>query len=325
VKGFTYMVIIILLLVIIMPSVIIRGCRRQEEPSQDYIVRVYIDGQKRLAAMRLEDYTIGVVAAEMPANFHLEALKAQAVAARTYVVKRTKQSGGSGCALHPPADVCTDSTHCQAWLSKDELAKKWGPLGYIAFHRKIEKAVRDTRGLVIVHEGKLIDPVFHSTSGGKTENSEDVWSESVPYLRSVTSKYEQHSPKFVSTKVVPKEEFVKILKSKYPDINLDVKSVAKQVKVVEESTGGKVKILNVGGVVIKGTEFRSLFALNSADFSITELGEAIKITTTGYGHGVGMSQYGADGMAKKGADFKEIITHFYTGVNIVEITSIVSK
>lgn len=325
-KGLFYLVAFILFVVIILPVMVIRGCVQREIPHETYDVKVYVVSDGRIVVMGLEDYVKGVVAAEMPAHFHIEAMKAQALAARTYAVKRMKQWGGSGCSLHPGADVCTDPAHCAAWLSREELAAKWGPLAFLAYYRKVERAVNETRGLVITYNDKLIDPVFHSTSGGKTENSEDVWANRVPYLRSVTSKYEEHSPKFISTRVILREDFIKTLKDKYPEIKLsDKKPLESQLQVIEESVGGKIKTLKIGGVTIKGTEFRSLFGLNSSNFSLTDHGETVRITTIGYGHGVGMSQYGADGMAKMGHNFKSIITHYYTGVKIVDISSLTSK
>ena len=170
--------------------------------------------------------------------------------------------------------------------------------------------------MVIFYQGDPIDPLFFSTSNGKTENSEDVWETAVPYLRSVVSPDEEASPRFFSVKQFPVETVVSILRAKWPDIVIDTKNPEKHFKVLESSAGGRVKKILVGDKEVKGTEIRQLFELNSTDFKLEREGKNIKFLTTGYGHGVGMSQYGAEGMAKKGANYVDIIKHYYTGVDV---------
>lgn len=318
-KTVAYYILFFLFLIILLPAFMIRGCftsPRPEVKGPD-VVSVYIVNEKKLVKMKLEDYLEGVVAAEMPVSFHIEALKAQAVAARTYTVLRMRALGGRGCEKHPGADVCTDSTHCQAWQSKNEQMQKWGVWGYFNM-KKIARAVKQTEGLIMVYNNKPIDAIFHSTSGGKTENSEDVWQNYVPYLRSVVSKYENHSPKLISKNTVSVDLFLNKLKEKYPDIIIDKNSLASQMKVLERSEGGKVVRMQIGNKTIRGSEIRNMFGLNSSGFNWKVEGNKIRFTVIGYGHGVGMSQYGADGMAKKGYDFKKILTHYYTGVKIVK-------
>jgi len=182
--------------------------------NKDYhTVNVFITNQNKIQKIDLEEYVKGVVAAEMPAEFEIEALKAQAVTARTYVLSKEIVLGGKGCQLHPGADVCTDSEHCQAWQSEEELRQKWGE-NFDKYYVKISQAVADTEELVLVYNDALIVPAYHAISGGKTENSEDVWQSKIPYLRSVVSPGEEVASKYKTTVVMSKEEFINKLKQK---------------------------------------------------------------------------------------------------------------
>lgn len=324
-KKIAYFVLFIFVLIIIIPTVMIKGyelfygrSKEQKLSPGEIPVKVYLHNKDEIVTMALEDYVEGVVAGEMPALFHIEALKAQAVAARTFAVRRMKIYGGRGCGLHPQADVCTDSTHCQAWLSDDELKQKWGVLGYYKYKPKISKSVKSTKGLIITYRGKPIDPVFHSTSGGKTENSEDVWGNVVPYLRSVVSPYEEDSPKLVGEFSFDLNYFVSKLNEAYPDLNLKLEHL-KTMEVVEEGEGGRIVKLRIKNKIVRGMDIRKIFKLNSSNFNWEIQGSRIVFTTIGYGHGVGMSQYGANGMAKAGKTYEQILKHYYTGVEIEKI------
>ena len=227
--------------------------------------------------------------------------------------------GGAGCSEHKDADVCTNSAHCQAWHSKRELLRRWNFFGYYIFWGKISSAVNETAGLVVTYNNQIANLFYHSTSGGKTENSEDVWGSSVPYLRSVVSRYEEEAPKFVETKKVPIDTFIGKLNSEYPDAKVTEFMIREEMNILERSEGGRIKHLQIGNKILKGTEIRNLFNLNSTNISWKFSNDNIEITTIGYGHGVGMSQYGANGMAKNGSDFEEILKHYYTGIKISEI------
>lgn len=281
-------------------------------------IALYVNSTKKIQYIPVEEYVKGVVAAEMPASFHMEALKAQAVAARTYVYSRLSRTGGNGCSLHPGSDVCDDPTHCQAWINKAQMISKWGIFSYYHYHSKIHQAVTETQGEVIFYNNEPIDPVFFSTSNGKTENSEDVWENYVPYLRSVISPGEESAPKFVSEKKIPVDEVKRLISQKWPDIKVSTNPET-QWKVLERGSGGRVKTMKVGEKVVKGSEFRMLLGLNSADMSWERMGKNIKFTTVGYGHGVGMSQYGANAMAKNGSTYTDILKHYYTGVTIRKV------
>jgi len=252
--------------------------------------------------VNVEEYLYGVLAGEMPASFHAEALKAQAVAARTYIVN--KKQDGEADETHPDADICTDSTHCKAWLSAEDIKSKMGDSWEKQYGDKMRKAISDTRGEIMVYDNEPIVAVFHSTGSGRTENSEDVWGGSLPYLRSVESPGDASSPKFESQVTVSKAEFENIL------------GVPAEIGETLHSQGGAVKSIVIGGKKFSGTEIRSLFGLNSANFEIVAEGDNITFNVKGNGHGVGMSQYGANAMAEEGATYDQILKTYYTGVEI---------
>jgi len=184
---------------------------------------------------------------------------------------------------------------------------------------KIEVAVESTRGQILTYEGKIIEPLYHSTSGGRTENSEDVFSAAVPYLRSVESPYEDESPRLNSSVKITTGEFIDKIESAYGDMDITESNLDEKIKLGEVSEGGRIKTLIIDNTEISGRDMRALFNLNSTNFSFIQSGSQIEILTTGYGHGVGMSQWGAEGMANKGYNYKEILKHYYTGVEIVNM------
>lgn len=283
---------------------------KYERPETDIPIEVYMHDIDKVVTMNLEDYVLGVVAGEMPVSFHIEALKAQALAARTYTLLRMRKFGGNGCSKHPEADICTDPTHCQAYINPVTIKKGLD---------KLKEAVYGTAGEVVVYDNKLIDAVFHSTSGGKTENSEDVWQNKVPYLRSVTSQYEEHSPKYVTQQEISIDDFVQRIKELDPEVNINKKNIGNEIEVIERSEGGRIISIRVGDKVFKGTDIRAALGLNSTNFSFKAGSGSIVFTVIGNGHGIGMSQYGADGMARNGAGYRDIIMHYYQGVDIVQI------
>lgn len=287
-------------------------------------VKVLFEKDNKVKEIDLEEYLLGVVAAEMPANFNIEALKAQAVAARTYTYGRIKGMYKDTDGGHNNADVCTNFAHCQAWIGKEEALKKWTEETAEDLWGKIVTAVRDTEDLIIVYNGAITNPVFHSTSGGNTENIEDVWDVGpVAYLRSVKSEGEENSPSYCTISNITASTFCKTLKSCYPDININEKDIFKDIKVLDYTEGHRVKTIKIGNLTFKGTDIRSMFALKSANFELEKDKDGmIKITTYGYGHGVGMSQWGANNLAKDGAVWEEIIKHYYTGVDIENINNI---
>lgn len=269
--------------------------------------------------LNIEDYVKGVVAAEMPAEFHIEALKAQAIAARTYAISRTIKYN-NGHPDHNLAPLC-NGIHCQAYLSFSQLGEIHGESWIENYWPKIEKAVDGTKNLGIFYNGEIIETPYHSTSGGRTENAKDVFATELPYLKSVTSPYEEEAPKFKNTITLTTEEFIKKIKSKYTDININKDNLADKIKLIERTITGRVKKIAIDGKILEGRDLRDLFGLNSTNFTISldKRLNIIEIETHGYGHGVGMSQWGANGMGKHGSSFEEILKHYYTGVEIKEI------
>lgn len=269
--------------------------------------RIEVNVSGKIEDMLLEEYLIGVVAAEMPASYESEALKAQAVAARTYTVRRMRAGGCSngGC-------VCTDSSHCQAYSSKSELQKKWGN-NFDVYYGKVSSAVRATQGKIIEYEGEAIDALYHAGSGGATEDSENVYSSVVPYLRGVSSSGDE----FEHTETFSRSEFISKANSKL-SAGLTDSNLNDSVKIISRYSSGRVENVRVGGAVISGKKMRSVFALRSANFKIS-IGNDVKITTYGYGHGLGMSQSGANQMAKEGSDYMDILNHYYTGISVTDM------
>jgi stage II sporulation protein D len=278
-------------------------------------IQVYRHATGTTETISFEDYVKGVVAGEMPASFEMEALKAQAVAARTYSLSKLIRSGGAGNPDHPSAPVC-DDTHCQVYRSPDELKQiksaEWMATGW----PKIVSAVDSTKGQLMYYQNALVEqPLFHSSSGGKTENSEDVFVSALPYLRSVDSLYESNAPHKSEQAEVPLSEFKQKIKQANPGKSLGTVN-SETVRILERSAGGRVAAIQVGNLTLKGREIRDLFGLRSANFTVSVKDDAILFTTEGYGHGVGMSQYGANGMAQAGFTYIDILTHYYTGIEV---------
>lgn len=282
------------------------------DPNQNVLVPVYRSQQKTIEVYPLEEYVRGVVAAEMPIDFELEALKAQAIAARTYIVKRIIDKDYKDV---PDGAIVTDTIQHQVFLSDEELKKLWG-INYNGRISKLNKAVNETYGQVITHNGQPINALYFSTSNGYTENSEEYWQKEIPYLRSVASPWDTASPKYSSTAFVSFSTLYETL-----NINSTVASANNSdwIKILELTTGNRVDKLKVGDKVYSGREIRELFKLNSSSFTFEVNDEGVLFSTNGYGHGVGMSQYGANGMAKEGKSAEEIITYYYTGVEITDI------
>lgn len=321
-RGIWMAIIFILLITVVMPMILIKGCDvatespQYEKTENIHMIKIYNTRTKKVEEIGLEEYIKGVVAAEMPAEFQIEALKAQAVAARTYALQRIEKYP-NGHPDHPDAALCT-GIHCQAWLSKDELIKVHSQSWMDNYWNKIEHAVDSTQSEVIVFNGELIEPLFHSTSGGMTEDSEDVFASALPYLRSVLSPYEEGAPKFRDVASMTVNEFITKLEKKYPNVKLTEKNLQEKIKLIERSDSGRIKKVMVDNEIVSGRDLRELFNLNSTNFKITinPRTEIVDIQTVGYGHGVGMSQWGANGMAQKGSNYKEILKHYYTGVQI---------
>ncbi|PFP30914.1 stage II sporulation protein D [Bacillus sp. AFS073361] len=271
----------------------------------DVDVAVFRTARSTIESVQLEDYLVGVVAAEMPVDFKEEALKAQALTARTYIVNRLINKDTLGV---PKGAQVTDTVIHQVYMNDAEQRRDWGA-NYEWKKKKIEDAVRATAGQILTYDGKPIDALFFSTGNGYTENSEDVWEGKFPYLRSVSSPWDKKSPKYNSQKVMSVHEFERRL-----GVNLGSGSTIG--KIVDRTAGKRVGKVDFNGKVLSGIQIREKLELRSSDFSWKRKGDNIVITTKGFGHGVGMSQYGANGMAKEGKNYQEIVKHYYKGVKI---------
>ena len=263
----------------------------------------------------IDEYLLGVVSAEMPADFEEEALKAQAVVARTYTIYMIEHNKGK----HENADICDDSSCCQAWISKGDRLSRWDEEKRDDNWKKIERAVYSTAGKVATYNGDVIDAFFHSNSGGKTEEVSNVWGgENLPYLQSVETSGEEAYSQYASEVVLGKSDFEDKIKQKYPDFVIDYNNT-ECIEIIEYTQGNRVKTIKIGNLELSGVEVRSLLGLKSANFVVEISDDNIKFSVKGYGHGVGMSQTGADSMAKQGSNYEEIIQHYYTGVEVTNI------
>ena len=261
--------------------------------------------------MTMEDYLMGVTAAEMPASFAEEALKAQAVAARTYTLYKLTSGGNHG----DTADICTDSTCCQAYISQEAARSNWGEQAD-ALEEKIRTAVTDTDGEAILYGGVPILAVFHSSSAGLTRAAGQVWQNDLPYLQPVDSPEASASiPNYYSRVDFSPETIREKLLARIPAADLagDQKT---WLKNAVRDSAGSVETMEVGGVTVKGSTVRAALGLRSACFEWELQDGRFAFYVTGHGHGVGLSQYGANAMAEAGADYKTILTHYYTGVTV---------
>ena len=339
-KKFIIYIITFFCIVILIPSVLTKQRKKVENkedidvkanenkeeisneevyPKYDYTkyatIKLYHNKTGEVEELPIDEYLYGVVSSEMPVNYELEALKAQAVVARTYTIFQITHSKGK----HGDADICDNFACCQAWISKEDRIVKWSESEAEANWKKIMNAVDSTQGKVITYQGNVIDAFFHSNSGGITETASNVWGgQNFPYLQSVETSGEDEYSQYNSEVEVSKNELINKLKEKYPEININFDE-PDAIKILELTGSGRVKTVKFGNIQIAGTEARTLLGLKSANFQVKIENDTVKFTVIGYGHGVGMSQTGADSLAKQGRNFEEIIKHFYSGVEVTSI------
>lgn len=264
--------------------------------------------------LTLRDYLWGVTAAEMPASFQLEALKAQTVAARTYCLYQ--RAGGE---KHPGADVCGDYTCCQAYLTPEEAMVGWGPSAP-QYAAKITRAVEETDGLLCLYGGEPIDAVFFSSAAGKTSDAVAVWGTDLPYLTSVDSPEGEEVPGWQTVVTFTTADFTSRFQSAYPEADFSGPSREWFQDMVTDDSG-MVTSVTIGGVPLSGGQARSLFGLRSAHFAAAAGDTEVTFWVTGYGHGVGMSQYGANALAGQGKSFQDILEWYYTGIQLSSLES----
>ncbi len=279
---------------------------------EELLMNVYLSEENRMEKMTLEGYVCGVVAAEMPATYHIEALKAQAVAART---RALWQMENGGCALHPGADICTDSAHCQGYATLSECQARWGN-EYELYRNRILQAERDTRDELLTYEGEPITVMYHAISGGRTEDAATVFSQSLPYLISVDSNGEEDVGGLLTDTTLTFDEIADALNASIEGSKVSGEEVRRTLSIGEYTDTGRVKSMQVGSALIDATDFRRALGLRSTWFSLSMDDNGITFHQRGYGHGVGMSQAGANGMAADGANYSDILLHYYPGVTL---------
>ena len=270
------------------------------------IVRVKRVNKNRIDNVRLEEYVVGAVGGEMPVSFSIEALKAQAVASRSYVLKKQENNKDG------TYDV-VDTTSNQVYLDDDDLKEKWKD-SYVSYINKVREAVNETSMEYLEYNGEIANTMFFSTSNGYTEDSQVVFSEDIPYLKSVDSKWDESiSSSFNYEVEMSLDDFYKKLDLNY-DKNLSI-------VLLDRSSSGRIISLKINGKLFTGREVYNELKIRSTDFAIIQEGEKVKIKTKGFGHGVGMSQYGAFGMAKNGYKYNEILAHYYKGTNLKKLAN----
>ncbi|WP_031514160.1 stage II sporulation protein D [Desulfofalx alkaliphila] len=297
--------ILIAVAALTLPNILLKD---RQIPVTTTEIKLYRHQTGEIETLALEEYLLGVVAAEMPANFPTEALKAQAVAARTYAAQRLLPGGVENPA-HPGADLCDDPRHGQAWISTEEMMARWGKLSYYQNYFKIKRAVDGTRNKVLVYNKELITAAYHaSCGGGYTENSGDVWQVELPYLKSVPCPH-CSDPHPVRTVTYPLNKVAERLQA-------DLTALP---TIAEQTSTGRPKTVNIAEKQIPATVFRELLNLRSTWFEYEIHENKITFTTTGHGHGIGMCQYGAKGMAENKKTHQEILSHYYPGTELAEL------
>ncbi len=274
---------------------------------RETVLRVLHGG--KIEEMTMADYLVGVLRAEMPASFEPEALKAQAIAARTYTLYKMR---GGPIAAHPDADACDDITCCKAYKTAEDAAADWGGMA-LYYEEKLARAVQETDGKVLLYGGEPILAVFCSSTAGHTQNAGAVWQSDLPYLQSVSSpENEELVPNYYSVETFTPEELRARFLAAHPEAEL---SGAPEgwIGEAERSDAGFVTAIAVGGVSVRGNELRTILGLRSPSFTVDVSPEGFTFRVTGYGHGVGMSQYGANAFARQGLSAEEILTHYFTG------------
>lgn len=300
-------ILFFILLIVLVPYIIVTIFIEDNEIKfifkENMKVRVRHEDTGIIDVVPFEEYVTGVLAGEMPTSFHIEALKAQAVAARSYVMKKMEYNKDRDY------DV-VDTIMNQVYLSDDYLRSVWKE-SYNDKINKIKTAVIETKGEYISYNGDVAEAFFFSTSVGATENSGEIFSKQLPYLVSVSSTWDEISPLYSTNKTISLKEFYNLLGLSYSDI-LDIEKI-------DTTSTGRVNKIKINGNTFTGGQMIDKLNLRSSFFEITKDGENVVINTKGYGHGVGMSQYGAEGMARAGYTYDQILKYYYTGVEIKKI------
>ena len=322
-KKIIFYLIFIIILIFAMPIIFTNKFQTEEVSSEEFMEEKFNYGEYNIIKLlhvesgiveeiELDNYLCGVVASEMPASFELEALKAQAVVARTYTIYQIKNGK-----KHENADICNNSQCCQAWISKENRLARWEENLRTEYWNKIVKSVNETKGKIILYNNEPINALFHSNSGGKTELSVNVWGGIFPYFQTVETAGEDAYTSYNSEVTFSRSEFIQIMSEKYADFYIDFEK-ENCIEILQYTESGRIGKIKIGNKEFSGIEARTLFGLKSTKFVFEINGDYIKFLVTGYGHGVGMSQCGSDVLAKSGKNFDEIIKFYYRDIEISE-------
>lgn len=283
-------------------------------------VAVYFPDQRKTVTLPLSAYLVGVGAGELSPEFHNEAMKAVMVAARTYTIRRMRRFGGAGCELAPGADICASPAHGQAYLDYPGLEAKVGRAAAQRFWRRLQEAERSTRGLIVTYGGEPIDAIYHSNSGRWTEDAQAVWGQAVPYLRPVPDPWGREAPNYEQSRTYSLQSLARALGVQ--ELSLPAAGGSRPLVVTGQTPGGRAAEVRVGDSLrLTGAEFRARLGLRFTDFTLAWGDGEVVITTRGYGHGVGLSQWGANGLARRGATYEQILGHYYPGTRVEPLFS----
>ena len=271
------------------------------KPPTEITLNVFDESTGKIVCMPIERYVSGVVQAEMPLSYHPEALKAQAIAARTYAIQKSRYFSSEGCARHPEADICTLFSCCQGYKEATSASMN---------------AAEDTKGKILIFREHPIRAMYHACAGGHTEDAENVFVSAIAYLRGVASPGEEKYPQYTAAVTLTLTQLREAFRENDEVLLLDTLPLSDQIEILSLSASGRVTEIRVGLTAMSGNEFRRALGLKSAAFKMDFLSDAIRFTTYGSGHGVGMSQTGADAMARAGSDCEEILKWYFTGVEI---------
>lgn len=291
---------------------------RAEGPLAGLTLRIWRNDDRAAREIPLEAYVTGVVAAEMPARYGTEALRCQAVAARTRAVYACRALGGNGCAAHPDCDLCDSPACCQGYRDMDGRAAAWGSEASV-LEARVVSAVQATRGQILTYDGLPIEVLYHACSGGRTEDAAAVFARGQPYLVSVSSPGEESYDGYTARVSFTLTQAAGLLREAFPGCGVTAEGLPGQLRLLSTTASGRVDTMMVGTRTVTGRELRQALSLRSTLISWDADDTAITFTTLGYGHGVGMSQAGAQAMAAQGAGYADILAHYYPGTSLSQL------
>ncbi len=306
--------ILVLLLPFVLTLLFAKGSDTASLEAMDFTIYYEANGSK--SELSLDDYLLGVIAAYMPAGYEMEALKAQAVIARTYALYNAALLQKDA----PDKTSFTTSELGLSYIGLSSLEQYWGSEDYSSYFTKLENAVYATRDKVLVYSGNLILPVFFSSCAGFTRNSSEAWGVNIPYLISVPSKQDVTSTDYLRIEEYEVDDLISTLKNYYSDLELSSEDFFDEVKISSRDHTDYVLKIDLGSKTVSGEEFAKVLGLPSNHFYIEEYEGKARIICNGVGHGIGLSQYGANAMAEEGQDYDDILTYYYTGVSVADLS-----